>query len=60
METERLSRRDVSYQCVPLFHVSFVHFLSTFYVGVPTILSARVRPAEVVDAPGALQNRAEG
>jgi acyl-CoA synthetase (AMP-forming)/AMP-acid ligase II len=46
----RLTPRDVSYQCVPLFHVSFVHFLSTFYVGVPTILRERVRPAEIVDA----------
>jgi len=46
----RLTRRDVSYQCVPLFHVSFVHFLSTFYIGVPTILSAHVRPAEIVAA----------
>jgi long-chain acyl-CoA synthetase len=46
----RLTRRDVSYMCVPLFHVSFVHFLSTFYVGVPTILAERVRPAEIVEA----------
>ncbi len=46
----RLTRRDVSYQCIPLFHVSFVHFLSTLYLGVPTILSERVRPADIVDA----------
>ena len=46
----RLTRRDVSYQCIPLFHVSFVHFLSTLYVGVPTILSERVRPTELVEA----------
>jgi acyl-CoA synthetase (AMP-forming)/AMP-acid ligase II len=46
----RLTRRDVSYQCIPLFHVSFVHFLSTFYLGVPTILTERVRAAEIVDA----------
>ncbi len=46
----RLTRRDISYMCIPLFHVSFVHFLSTFYVGVPTILRERVRPAEVAEA----------
>ena len=46
----RLTRHDVSYQCIPLFHVSFCHFLSTFYCAVPTILSERVRPAEIVDA----------
>jgi acyl-CoA synthetase (AMP-forming)/AMP-acid ligase II len=46
----RLTRGDVSYMCVPLFHVSFVHFLSTFYLGVPTILAERVRPTEIVDA----------
>jgi acyl-CoA synthetase (AMP-forming)/AMP-acid ligase II len=46
----RLGRRDVSYMCVPLFHVTFVHFLSTYYVGVPTLLSERVRSAEIVDA----------
>jgi acyl-CoA synthetase (AMP-forming)/AMP-acid ligase II len=46
----RLTRRDVSFQCIPLFHVSFVHFLSTFYLGVPTILAERVRVEEVIDA----------
>jgi acyl-CoA synthetase (AMP-forming)/AMP-acid ligase II len=46
----RLGRRDVSYMCIPLFHVSFVHFLSTFYLGVPTILRERVRAADFVDA----------
>jgi long-chain acyl-CoA synthetase len=48
--TVRLTRRDVSYMCIPLFHVSFVHFLSTYYLGVPTILAAQVRPAEIADA----------
>ena len=45
----RLVRSDVSYMCIPLFHVSFVHYLSTHYLGIHTILAERVRPDEVVD-----------
>ena len=46
----RLTRHDKSYICVPLFHVSFVHFLSLFYLGITVMLGERVRSDEVVDA----------